>query len=558
MKYFLIIFLLTIGIFLSAESWTVLLYMAADNNLAEMGRLDINSLESVAQPADLNLIVQADFPEGAKRYKIQQDNSEQITSPVLANLGTINSGDPNTLNSFIKWGFNRYPAQRKMLIIWSHGDSWYKDNSGKWICPDDNAQDLISVSGGELVLALSGIPHLDILLFDACSMQSIEVINEIHSFADYIIGSEDLVPQYGFPYEDIIPLFDGDFDELLAQIPELYVSSFLPGQGINPGGALWSVTCSVVKTELVPQFVQQIKNFAISQRFLAPKYFTVRNSCCSMNTGLADIDIRDFLEKAQTIWTSGTQNLLSLWTSIVISSCFTNPEEVGNIGTAAIWFPDSRFNFENGWRQYHKLNFSRSRWLSFVNSAIGNDTFPPETPILISQNLIYNTLQISLQANPDPDSLYYEITIDEGQHFQYFYTNPDNAVFTIMLQISQNGTYQIRAVDQSSNKSQPLIGNYTYSNPQASIIINPNPVSGTSLAVLRWWASEELAGKIQLEIYNLKGQKVINRYLGEVITGEGNFLLSAEPKFRALPSGVYILRLHLGNRKFTKKLTILY
>lgn len=558
MKYFLIIFLLTIGIFLSAESWTVLLYMAADNNLAEMGRLDINSLESVAQPADLNLIVQADFPEGAKRYKIQQDNSEQITSPVLANLGTINSGDPNTLNSFIKWGFNRYPAQRKMLIIWSHGDSWYKDNSGKWICPDDNAQDLISVSGGELVLALSGIPHLDILLFDACSMQSIEVINEIHSFADYIIGSEDLVPQYGFPYEDIIPLFDGDFDELLAQIPELYVSSYLPGQGINPGGALWSVTCSVVKTELVPQFVQQIKNFAISQRFLAPKYFTVRNSCYSMNTGLADIDIRDFLEKAQTIWTSGTQNLLSLWTSIVISSCFTNPEEVGNIGTAAIWFPDSRFNFENGWRQYHKLNFSRSRWLSFVNSAIGNDTFPPETPILISQNLIYNTLQISLQANPDPDSLYYEITIDEGQHFQYFYTNPDNAVFTIMLQISQNGTYQIRAVDQSGNKSQPLIGNYTYSNPQASIIINPNPVSGTSLAVLRWWASEDLTGKIQLEIYNLKGQKVINRYLGEVITGEGNFLLSAEPKFRALPSGVYILRLHLGNRKFTKKLTILY
>jgi len=558
LKYFLIIFLLTIGIFLSAESWTVLLYMAADNNLAEMGRLDINSLESVAQPADLNLIVQADFPEGAKRYKIQQDNSEQITSPVLANLGTINSGDPNTLNSFIKWGFNRYPAQRKMLIIWSHGDSWYKDNSGKWICPDDNAQDLISVSGGELVLALSGIPHLDILLFDACSMQSIEVINEIHSFADYIIGSEDLVPQYGFPYEDIIPLFNGDFDELLAQIPELYVSSYLPGQGINPGGALWSVTCSVVKTELVPQFVQQIKNFAISQRFLAPKYFTVRNSCYSMNTGLADVDIRDFLEKAQTIWTSGTQNLLSLWNSIVISSCFTNPEETGNIGTAAIWFPDSRFNFENGWRQYHKLNFSRSRWLSFVNSAIGNDTFPPETPILISQNLIYNTLQISLQANPDPDSLYYEITIDEGQHFQYFYTNPDNAVFTIMLQISQNGTYQIRAIDQSGNKSQPLIGNYTYSNPQASIIINPNPVSGTSLAVLRWWASEELAGKIQLEIYNLKGQKVINRYLGEVIAGEGNFLLSAEPKFRALPSGVYILRLHLGNRKFTKKLTILY
>ncbi|MBP7310229.1 MAG: hypothetical protein KA984_02955, partial [Candidatus Cloacimonetes bacterium] len=61
---------------LGAESWTVLVYMAADNNLAQMGALDINSMESVIQPSGLNIIVQADFPEGAKRYKIQPDNSD--------------------------------------------------------------------------------------------------------------------------------------------------------------------------------------------------------------------------------------------------------------------------------------------------------------------------------------------------------------------------------------------------------------------------------------------------------------------------------------------------
>ena len=210
MKYVLIILLLSIGLVLNAESWTVLVYMAADNNLAEMGRLDINSMESVPQPEGLNLIVQADFPEGAKRFRIQQDNSEDISSPVLANLGIIDSANPEVLNSFINWGFNNFPSQRKMLIIWSHGDSWYKGNDPKWICPDESSQNLISVAEGELTLALTDIPKLDVLLFDACSMQSIEVINEIGFCANYIIGSEDLVPQYGFPYEKIIPLLEGD------------------------------------------------------------------------------------------------------------------------------------------------------------------------------------------------------------------------------------------------------------------------------------------------------------------------------------------------------------
>ena len=127
-----------------------------------------------------------------------------------------------------------------------------------------------------------------------------------------------------------------------------------------------------------------------------------------------------------------------------------------------------------------------------------------------------------------------------------------------MLQISKSGTYQLRAIDQNGNKSEPVIGSYDYSTPNVSMLVNPNPISGTSLAVLRWWAGDELSGKIQLEIYNLKGQKVLSKYLGEVYPGEGNFLLSSDQNFRALPSGVYFLKLQLGKRKLTKKMTILY
>ncbi|MDD4310442.1 MAG: clostripain-related cysteine peptidase, partial [Candidatus Cloacimonetes bacterium] len=227
MKYYLWFALLLAFSSLSAESWTVLVYMAADNNLAQQGRLDLNSMESVAQPAGLNLIVQADFPEGAYRYRITQDNSTAITSPVLSNLGTIDSGNPYTLNNFLRWGYESFPSDRTMLVIWSHGDSWYK-NEGKWICPDDSAENLISISEGDLAKAFVSIPKLDVLLFDACSMQGIEVLGEVHSYANYLIGSADLVPVNGFPYETIIPLFEGTIDSILQQIPLLYVESYYP------------------------------------------------------------------------------------------------------------------------------------------------------------------------------------------------------------------------------------------------------------------------------------------------------------------------------------------
>ncbi|HOZ02126.1 MAG TPA: clostripain-related cysteine peptidase, partial [Candidatus Syntrophosphaera sp.] len=159
---------------LCAENWTVLVYMAADNNLWQNAALDVNDMESVDIPSNLKLVVQTDMPDsspypGGQRRLIRKDTYPQISSPVLADLGPIDSGDPQTLINFVNWGFQHYPSERKMLVIWGHGDNWFKADEPKWICPDDGSGSLISVCNGELRSALTGIPQLDILLFDACS-----------------------------------------------------------------------------------------------------------------------------------------------------------------------------------------------------------------------------------------------------------------------------------------------------------------------------------------------------------------------------------------------------
>ena len=230
---FLASLLLFLCLPLAGESWTILVYIAAANTLWQNAIANINAMESVDLPSNLKVVVQSDMPDespypGGQRRLIGRDNSPYITSRLLENMGAINSGDPQTLNDFARWGFHKYPSQRKALVIWGHGNSWYKAGTDKWICPDADTNDLINVYNGELKEALSGLPKLDILLFDACSMQSVEVICEVREVAERVIGSEEQVPAKGFPYEMILPLFTNTAtaDEIARGIVDAYLEAY--------------------------------------------------------------------------------------------------------------------------------------------------------------------------------------------------------------------------------------------------------------------------------------------------------------------------------------------
>ena len=70
--------------------WTVLVYIAGDNNLEEAGIIDINEMEIVGSNPDVNIVVELDRSDGyysghgdwtgAKRYYIVGDTSDDIAS----------------------------------------------------------------------------------------------------------------------------------------------------------------------------------------------------------------------------------------------------------------------------------------------------------------------------------------------------------------------------------------------------------------------------------------------------------------------------------------------
>jgi len=187
------------------DEWTIMVYIAGDNNLAEAGLDDINEMESIGLPDNVNVVVQYDGDPNyvssdwadTRRGVIQQDFNTSTISSNLASLGELNMGDPQTLTDFIQWGKNNYAAQNYAVVVWDHGGG----RSGvAWDDTNGNA----NLSVNELTTAISnaGLGNdLKVLGLDACLMALTEQTWDLKNLTEVFVGSQDLEPGDGWDYE---------------------------------------------------------------------------------------------------------------------------------------------------------------------------------------------------------------------------------------------------------------------------------------------------------------------------------------------------------------------
>lgn len=195
--------------------WTILVYMAADNDLELQSLLDINEMEAAGQSDEVNVLVQLDRTPGetglagdwttTRRYQVTGDKDpHNINAVLLQDLGELNMGDPDALTDFLVWGMTDFPANHYALVLWDHGAGWLG------IAFDDSVPGFDELSmndlGGALqrALAQTGRQRLDIIGFDACLMGQMEVYNAISPYAAYAVGSEELVPALGWDYAALL------------------------------------------------------------------------------------------------------------------------------------------------------------------------------------------------------------------------------------------------------------------------------------------------------------------------------------------------------------------
>ena len=115
----------------AADSWTLMVYMAADNNLEQFAIADLNEMESVTLPGSVNVVTLVDRAPGydsgngnwtdTRVGDIRHDGSLGTLGSTLVSQGELNTGRGSTLTDFIDATVAANPASRYGLIVWDHG-----------------------------------------------------------------------------------------------------------------------------------------------------------------------------------------------------------------------------------------------------------------------------------------------------------------------------------------------------------------------------------------------------------------------------------------------------
>ncbi|HEX8440687.1 clostripain-related cysteine peptidase [Archangium sp.] len=196
----------------TGQSWTVLVYMVADNNLEPFALQDIVEMAQVGSGPNVNIVVQVDRAEGyssdplgsmpnwttTRRMRVMPQAIEN-----LGDLGEVNMGSPQTLSNFIEWGVKSYPADRYALVFWDHGGAWPGFGG------DDSTQeqDVLSIaelkSGIQAGMQAAALKQFALIGYDACLMSTVEVALAMKPFGEYLLASEELEPGHGWDYQSL-------------------------------------------------------------------------------------------------------------------------------------------------------------------------------------------------------------------------------------------------------------------------------------------------------------------------------------------------------------------
>ncbi len=191
-----------------APTRTVLVYMAADNNLSSNGNTNIVNMMEGLTSASLNngnLLVYFDPANDVPHlYQISINKQGEAEKQVIKTYEEQNSASGEVVSEIINDVLTdaRFDADSYGLMLWSHGTAWLPQNYS-------NMLKSFGVDKGhwmEIPELAAAIPDhvFDFIIFDACYMASVEVAYELRNKTEYIVASPTEILASGFPYDLIM------------------------------------------------------------------------------------------------------------------------------------------------------------------------------------------------------------------------------------------------------------------------------------------------------------------------------------------------------------------
>jgi hypothetical protein len=233
----------------------VLAYFAGEKDLAESMVLSLKAMYQIGAASRCNVVVQFNRVDSApQRFRIAGGNPRAMTPPPTtklfdgdgrlrrfgevvpverlphADLADIRPRQTRinraVLESFVASGISENPSDHYLLILSGHASGVV----GKRI--DENGFSPGATRTLDLGPMFESIKKrtgrvVDVLGMDACFMSMCEVCWELRGAVRFLVASEGLTPQFGWPYHRILELFRNDDvlapEEVASAIVALYL-----------------------------------------------------------------------------------------------------------------------------------------------------------------------------------------------------------------------------------------------------------------------------------------------------------------------------------------------
>lgn len=339
------------------KKWTVLVYMAADNDLYPFAYRNLAQMKQVGSNENVNILIHLDIshagqPKVTKHIYMERDKVWQIGPDYL-----MDSGSDITLFDSVKWALDDFPSDHIAIILWNHGSGdlnpvlrktinpaqLFKYNTKthlielnrtigfmdfveklsqnhqiesletpatshptRGICFDETngtyLDDAKLMRAFEKIIKERNNKKIDLIIFDACLMAGTGTAYIMSHFADYMVASEEVVLGAGYDYQIMLK----KLIETSEISPEDFAKSIVKNYEITYGKQTNDYTNSALKLEyfdalnknidlLAQLLIEAIKYQSNNSVKLLIKKCRSRNQCAFFDEP-SYIDLGNFYE----------------------------------------------------------------------------------------------------------------------------------------------------------------------------------------------------------------------------------------------------------------------
>jgi hypothetical protein len=260
---------------ITTDTWTIMGYFDGDCNREWQALDNMDQMEYVDQAGvPINLVALVDrHPKGPSggysKAKVPSSGGSDWSDtrwgpviydgkrgsfatsmyPLLPATPELNVATNSTLEAFVKKMMEAAPAQHYALIIYDHG-------SMGGIARDDTSNDS-GIGMPELRAAFAALPHIDIVILDACLMQDIEVATEMIGEIDYLMASQSQRFANDIHLEKSLKWLEGHPSATPAQLAQSFFTEDTHHTVTAQQGCV-----SVLDMNRIPQLNQLVDSFA--------------------------------------------------------------------------------------------------------------------------------------------------------------------------------------------------------------------------------------------------------------------------------------------------------